>query len=113
MFYIVHNPRCSKSRQTLEILESRHVEVKVIEYLKGELEEKTLRQILNALSLRPKDILRTKEDDFKKLSLDLEDDEGVIKAMMKFPQIIERPLVLHNEQAVIGRPPENVFGLLA
>ena len=112
MFKIIHNPRCSKSRQTLAILQEHSDKVEVILYLEGELDETTLRKAIKGLKLSPSQILRTKEDEFKALKLDTTNDEKVIKAILKHPKILERPIVMHGTKAVIGRPPENVNLLL-
>lgn len=108
MYKIIHNPRCSKSRQTLALLQEHTDKVEIINYLDGELDEVTLRKAIKGLKLSPSQILRTKEDDFKALKLDLDNEEKIIKAILKHPKILERPIVLHGSKAVIGRPPENV-----
>ncbi|MBH48785.1 MAG: arsenate reductase (glutaredoxin) [Halobacteriovorax sp.] len=112
MFKIIHNPRCSKSRQTLALLQEHTDKVEVILYLEGELDEATLRKAIKGLKLSPSELLRTKEDEFKALKLDTANDEKVIKAILKHPKILERPIVIHGAKAVIGRPPENVNLLL-
>lgn len=109
---IYHNPRCSKSRQALALLQDNHVECEIIEYLKEPPSLDELRDILAKLNLRPKDIVRTKEATFKELQLDLQDDEALLSAMVQYPVIIERPIVVNDTQAVIGRPPENVLSLI-
>ncbi|MBC74397.1 MAG: arsenate reductase (glutaredoxin) [Halobacteriovoraceae bacterium] len=111
-YVIVHNPRCSKSRQTLELLQSKGVEPKILEYLKEGVNERFLHETMKALGKRPKEVVRTKEQEFKELNLDMEDDNAVIKAMVAHPKIIERPIVIKGESAVIGRPPENVLELI-
>ena len=111
-YIIVHNPRCSKSRATLDILISHGIQPIVIDYLNGELTEELLRNICHKMGKSPKDILRTGEEDFKALSINLNDDREVIKAIIKHPKILERPIVMSNEIAVIGRPPENVLSLI-
>ena len=110
-FFIIHNPKCSKSRAAMAILESKEVAPSVVEYMKGELTKELLERALKGLKRRPKDVLRTKEEEFKKLDLDLEDDAGVVEAILKHPGILERPIVVKGEEAVMGRPPENVLGL--
>lgn len=111
-FVIIHNPKCSKSRAALEILESKNISPKVVDYLNGDLDKKFLVKTFKALNKRPKEVLRTKEEDFKQLELDLDKDEQVIEAILKYPKILERPIVIKGEKAVIGRPPENVFNLI-
>lgn len=109
---IYHNPRCSKSRQTLALLQENHVSFEVIEYLKQPPSYEELQDILRKLNKRPKDLLRTKESIFSELNLDLENDEAVIQALLEHPILIERPIVVTAERAVIGRPPELVLDIL-
>ena len=113
-FIIYHNPRCSKSRQTLQLLREEGIEPTIVEYLKTPLAKEQLRNISQLLGLRPKDFVRKIEIDFKDndLSKSLEDDEKILDAMLLFPKIIERPIVISGEEAVIGRPPENVQKLI-
>ena len=113
-FIIYHNPRCSKSRQTLQLLREEGIEPTIVEYLKTPLTKEQLRNISQLLGLRPKDFVRKSESDFKDndLSKSLEDDDKTIDAMLLFPKIIERPIVISGEEAVIGRPPENVQKLI-
>lgn len=110
MYKIIHNPRCSKSRQTLEILEKHTDQIEIVDYLNGELTSDLLEMIITSLGLN---ILRTKEDEYKALKIDFSKKDQVIKAILKHPKILERPIVLNGEKAVIGRPPENVLSLLA
>lgn len=107
-----HNPKCSKSRATLELLNSKSIEPKIIEYLSTPLTPEELIVVFKALGKKPKEVLRTKEDDFKKLNIDLENDSEVISAVINFPKILERPIVLNGDRGVIGRPPENIMELL-
>ena len=113
-YIIYHNPRCSKSRQTLQLLRDAGIEPTIVEYLKTPLAKEDLRNISQLLGLRPKDFVRKIENDFKNndLSRFLEDDEKIIDAMLSFPKIIERPIVVSGGKAVIGRPPENVQKLI-
>jgi len=113
-YIIYHNPRCSKSRQTLQLLRDAGIEPTIVEYLKTPLAKDQLRNISQLLGLRPKDFVRKIENDFKNndLSRFLEDDEKIIDAMLSFPKIIERPIVVSGGKAVIGRPPENVQKLI-
>ena len=113
-FIIYHNPRCSKSRQTLQLLREEGIEPTIVEYLKTPLAKEQLRNISQLLGLRPKDFVRKSESDFKDndLSKSLEDDDKTIDAMLLFPKIIERPIVVSKGEAVIGRPPENVQKLI-
>lgn len=111
---IYHNPRCSKSRQTLALLEQQHIKPEVIEYLKTPPDAATLRQILNKLGISARELLRTKEAEYLSLGLDNPelDDEAVITAMVSHPKLIERPIVILDNRAVIGRPPERVLDLI-
>ena len=111
---IYHNPRCSKSRQTLQLLRDNGVEPKIIEYLKRPLQKSELKNIAEMLGLRPKDFIRKNEKDFKENNLGavIDNDEKIIDAMTSYPKIIERPIVTLGKLAVIGRPPENVLEVL-
>lgn len=109
---IIHNPKCSKSRQALEILFSHGEDPEIIEYLNGDLDRGLLNEALSKLGKRPFEVLRKKEDEFKALDLDLENDEEVKEAILKHPRILERPIIIADKKAVLGRPPENIFELL-
>jgi len=111
---IYHNPRCSKSRQTLELLRSRGVEPSVIEYLKFPPSEAELIKVISALGLSPRELLRKGENAYKELGLDQPNvtDDVLIKAMVSHPVLIERPIVIHGNKAAIGRPPESVLLIL-
>jgi len=108
---IYHNPRCSKSRQTLQLLQEHGVEPEVVEYLKTPPDKETLKNILSQLQLSPRDLMRHKENEYTENHLDdpsLSDNE-LIEAMLKHPKLIERPIVVTDKGAAIGRPPENVL----
>jgi len=108
---IYHNPRCSKSRQTLQLLQEHGVEPEVVEYLKTPPDKATLKNILSQLQLSPRDLMRHKENEYTENHLDdpsLSDDE-LIEAMLKHPKLIERPIVVTDKGTTIGRPPENVL----
>lgn len=105
---IYHNPRCSKSRQTLALLQEKGIEPQIVEYLTTPITEAELVEVLAALDKRPKEVLRTKEDVYKDLNVDWEDDRAVIKAIVENPKLLERPIVLKGDRAVIGRPPERI-----
>ena len=111
---ILHNPRCSKSRQTLAILSENGIDVDIIEYLKDAPSEKTLRQIINILGIKPRDLLRKGEVVYKENNLRREDltDDDLIQFMLDNPILIERPIVYDDKRAVIGRPPDNVLKLI-
>ena len=111
---IYHNPRCSKSRQTLELLRRQGLEPRIIEYLKNPPDKSELNRILNLLGLAPRELMRKKEDTYKANGLDagsLSDDQ-LVDAMIEHPVLIERPIVLVNGKAAIGRPPENVLEII-
>jgi len=111
---IYHNPRCSKSRQTLQIIKDRGLKPAVVEYLKTPLKKSELENISRLLNKRPKEFIRKNEVDFKENNIKdiIENDSELINKMVKFPKIIERPIVVSRKKAVIGRPPENVHELL-
>ena len=111
---IYHNPRCSKSRQTLAILEEKGVDIDIIEYLNQSPDKKTLSDILKKLGISPAALLRKGEAVFKELNLKekLDDDDAILDAMVENPILIERPIVLANNKACIGRPPESVLEIL-
>ena len=111
---IYHNPRCSKSRQTLELLRTREIEPNIIEYLRNPPDSATLSRILTALGKKPRELMRRKEACYAELGLDdtaLSDDQ-LIEAMVANPILIERPIVLASGRAAIGRPPESVLEIL-
>ena len=111
---IYHNPRCSKSRQALQIIKEHGVKPKVIEYLKDPLGKGELEDIAKNLGVRPKEFVRKNEAEFKDNNLagKLEKDDDILEAMSKFPKIMERPIITSDLGAVIGRPPENVLKVL-
>lgn len=110
---IYHNPRCRKSREGLAILQDSGQKFEIIEYLKQPLTETELKSILNMLGIKPIELIRKNEVDWKQnyKGKVLSDDE-LIKAMITFPKLMERPIVVKNNQAVLGRPPENIKELL-
>ena len=111
---IYHNPRCSKSRQTLQLLQEQGVEPEVVEYLKTPPDKATLKRILKMLGLEPRALMRTKEAEYKEQGLDdpaLTRDQ-LIDAMIATPKLIERPIVIKDGKAALGRPPEKVLEIL-
>jgi arsenate reductase (glutaredoxin) len=111
---IYHNPRCSKSRQTLALLEERGVSPVIVEYLKTPPSADDLKAILKKLGLRPQDIVRTKEARYGELGLKeraVSDDE-LLALLSENPILIERPIVVAGKKAAIGRPPETVLAIL-
>lgn len=113
MTTIYHNPRCSKSRETLALLESNKIEADVRLYLEDTPSVDELKVLLAQLDITPIQLMRTKEAIYKEnnLHLDSVTDEDRLVAMTQFPKLIERPIVVHNEKAKIGRPPEQVLEL--
>ena len=111
---ILHNPRCSKSRQTLAILSDNGIDVDIIEYLKDVPSKETLKQIINILGIKPRDLLRKGEGVYKENNLRREGltDDDLIQFMIDNPILIERPIVYDDKRAVIGRPPDNVLKLI-
>jgi arsenate reductase len=111
---IYHNPRCSKSRQTLELLRNHGFEPAIIEYLKTPPSVDELKAVIMALGISPHELLRKGEAIYKELGLHdgKPSDETLIQAMVTHPVLIERPIVIRGEKAAIGRPPENVLTLL-
>ena len=111
---IYHNPKCSKSRQTLKLLEEQGGNLAIIEYLKNPPTAEKLKEILSLLGMSPRDLMRKKEDEYKKLGLANSNlsDGDLIDFMVRNPILIERPIVIYGERAVIGRPPENVLKII-
>lgn len=111
---IYHNPRCSKSRETLNLLQSKNIEPSVVEYLKTPLSHEQISILVSQLGFNSaRDLMRTKEEQYKALNLKDENSESVlIDAMVENPKLIERPIVVNNNKAALGRPPENVLSVL-
>lgn len=111
---IYHNPRCSKSRQTLALLESHGIQPKIIEYLITPPTQAELITILQQLKLKPRELIRKNEAEYIELGLDDESlsDDVLIKSMVDCPRLIERPIVVKGKKAVLGRPPENVLKII-
>lgn len=111
---IYHNPRCSKSRQTLALLEERAISPNIVLYLETPPDAGTLKTLLKQLGLSPRELLRKGEGEYKENNLrdpSLTDEE-LVAAMVKFPKLIERPIVVNDGKARIGRPPESVLDIL-
>jgi len=112
MLTIYHNPRCSKSRQTLALIEDNNQSVTIVEYLKTPLNAQQIKTLLSQLDISPIEMMRTKEAEFKEQNLKGADETQLINAMVNTPKLIERPIVVKGNKAVIGRPPENVLALI-
>jgi len=111
---IYHNPRCSKSRQTLQLLQEQGIELEIIEYLKTPPSAGELNDILQKLGMEPRELMRKKEAEYKASGLDDDklDRQALINGMVNHPVLIERPIVVANDKAAIGRPPEAVLAIL-
>ena len=111
---ILHNPRCSKSRQTLALIEEKGIQPEVILYLESTPTAAQLKAILLKLGITARELLRKGEQDYKdnNLSDTTLSEQDLIEKMVQFPKLIERPIVIKNEKAVLGRPPENVLDLI-
>ena len=114
MATIFHNPRCSKSRQTLELLRERGVEPDVVEYLKTPPSKEKLAEQVQALGISPTQLLRTKEAPYAELELGdaARTDDEILQAMVDHPILIERPIVVTGKGVRLGRPPEKVLEIL-
>ncbi|HEO98320.1 MAG TPA: arsenate reductase (glutaredoxin) [Epsilonproteobacteria bacterium] len=111
---IWHNPKCSKSRDSFKLLEERGIDAEVIKYLDTPPTKEELKEVLKMLGMAPRELMRTKEEIYKTLHLDKEtDDEKLIEAMAEHPKLIERPIVIKEGKAVIGRPIEKVVELIS
>jgi arsenate reductase (glutaredoxin) len=113
-FTIYHNPRCSKSRQTLALLQDKGIQPEIIEYLKTPPSPEQLSAVLSKLGYSAEQLLRKKEGVYKELSLAERQlsDEELIAIMCEHPKLIERPIVIRGDQARVGRPPEHVLELM-
>jgi len=112
MLTIYHNPRCSKSRQTLELIKTNSSkEIVIVEYLKKSLTQAEIEQLLSQLDCKPIEMMRVKEAEFKEQNLANVSDEQLIQAMITTPKLMERPIVSNGTLSVIGRPPENALAL--
>lgn len=113
MIKIYHNPRCSKSRQGLKLVENSGKPYEIIKYLDDSLSAKALKDIINLLGIKPIDLVRKNEaiwkNDYKGKILN---DTEIIDAMIKNPKLIERPIFVNGNKAIIGRPPENILQIL-
>lgn len=114
MITLYHNPRCSKSRQTLALLEERGIEPDIVLYLESPPNAATLKGLLKKLGIGPRDLLRKGEDAYRENNLADPSltDKQLIDAMVQHPKLIERPIVINGERAALGRPPEAVLEIL-
>ena len=111
---IYHNPRCSKSRAALKLLKEKNQDPEIFLYLQEILSQSKIRSLIKKLNIPIREILRKGEEEYKRNNLNDENisDEELINFMIKFPKIIERPIIIKGDKAVIGRPPENILKLL-
>ena len=111
---IYHNPKCSKSRKALEIIKSKNIEPTIVLYLTNKLSRTEVENLLSKLGLSIRYILRTEEDEYKNNNLKNENltDDKLIDFLIKFPKLLQRPIIVRNNKAVIGRPPENILDVL-
>ncbi len=114
MNIIYHNPNWGKSRKSVEILENSGIDYNIIKYLVDTPSKEQIKNIAKMLNLRPKEFIRKGEKDFKENNLAsiIDNDELLIEKMIEFPKIIERPIIIIEGKAVIGRPPENILEIL-
>lgn len=113
-FVLFHNPSCSKSRGALDILKTQGVNPKIVSYLETPPSKDELKTILGKLGMTPRELLRTTEDEYKSLNLGNKElsEEAILDAMISHPKLIERPIFIVGDKAVVGRPPEKVLDLL-
>ncbi|MDT8387957.1 MAG: arsenate reductase (glutaredoxin) [Thiogranum sp.] len=111
---LYYNPRCSKSRQTLELLQARGIEPHIVEYLESPPDAAQLDELLKLLQLQPRDLIRNEEAEYAELGLDdpALTCEQLIQAMVGHPRLIQRPIVVHGDRAALGRPPERILEIL-
>ena len=113
MITIYHNPRCTKSREALEILNQKQCDLDIVLYLKDSLSEQKLENIISLLNVKADDLVRKKEiewkDNFKGKEMN---QKEIIKALVKYPKLMERPIVVNGKKAVIARPPEKVLEII-
>jgi len=111
---LYHNPRCSKSRSALQLLEERGLNPNIVRYLETPLSATELHELLRKLGIRARQLLRTGEDEYKALGLNDPEltDEQLIAAMVSQPKLIERPILVAGDKAVVGRPPESILEIL-
>lgn len=111
---IYHNPGCSKSRQTLELLKEKHIDPEIILYLEHSLNASELTTLVSLLGVTPRELLRTGESEYKEMQLNNTDlsDADIIKAMVDAPILMQRPIVVCGDKASLGRPPEQVLEII-
>ena len=109
---IYHNPKCSKSRKTLEYIKDKNINPTIKLYLQEDITEKEIKNIVKMLGIKPIELVRQQEEDFKVYkNKDLKDEE-VFNLLIKYPKLIERPIVVSDNRAILGRPPEKVLDII-
>lgn len=112
-YTLIYNPKCSKSREALTLLESHNIQPVIRDYLTHPLSQEELRNLLQLLNIPSKNLVRTKEEEFQNIEVDLENSESVLKVLAQHPRLLERPILMTESHAVIARPPaENIEILL-
>ena len=111
---IYHNPKCATSRATLALLEARGIRPKVVEYLLYPPSKAELERIVELLGMQPRELLRKKEPEYKQAGLDDPklSNAAILRALRSYPKLMQRPIVLANNRAALGRPPENILSIL-
>ena len=111
---VYHNPRCSKSRQTVALLRERGIEPELVEYLKDPPSAEVLKQLASLLGVEPREMMRHGEPEYRELGLDDPDlgRAALLQAVADHPRLLERPIVVNGDRAAIGRPPEHVLEIL-
>src|SRR3989338_7956724 len=109
---IYYNPLCSKSREALDLLRANGIDPKIVEYLQTPLKKTEIEDLLALLKIEPKELIRVKEKAFVENPIDLTNKDAVVESITQNPALLERPIIVHGNKAVIGRPPERVLELL-
>ncbi len=112
MIEVLHNPRCSKSRAGIKYLDEKGVEYKIINYLKEPLTKEQLQDILKKLNMKPSELVRKKEKLYRELNLKEASEDEILDAMVKNPKLIERPIVINGDKAVVARPESEIEKVL-
>ena len=112
MIEVLHNPRCSKSRAGIKYLDEKGIEYKIINYLKEPLSKEQLQEILKKLNMRPSELVRKKEKLFRELNLKEASEDEILEAMVENPKLIERPIVINGDKAVVARPETEIDKVL-
>ncbi len=109
---IYHNPMWSKSRESVKILSDRNIKFEQITYMKSGISISEIEFILKMLNAKPKDIIRASDSKFKELGINTDNEKDAIKAINENPRILQRPIIIHKNKCVIGRPPEKILEIL-